>query len=241
MRVFAIILVFALVFVTTPAAARPNVESFGEGADTVSEDYRALLDAASPQLRAKLEKYLSELAIIQEDTDRAIEFYEEAERRLVAVQSDIAQREADLDALNAAYARQARVLSERAVELYKTGHATPLMLLLDSDSITDLVHRFNYIRTINAADNSHMERIAAERERQQSALRQLLIDQHEAEGLEFELKARKIEIEERNRLREELLAKQSPDVARIARAYREVQEQRNAVEAAQAGTDRSQP
>jgi len=230
-----IVLVIAAFISPTPAFATPPVESFAEVEEGIARDYHALLDAATPQLRTQLETYLSQLAVLERDTERAVEAYNAARERLTIVQSDIVQRETDLVALTEAYMRQSRLLSERAVELYKTGDTVFIMMLLDAGSIRDFIRRLDYVTKINAVDNGRMERIAAERLLQQRELQQLYIDQDEAASLEFELQARRYEIEERNRLSEELLAAQSPEAARIIGAYRELLEQQESVRAAQIG------
>jgi cell wall-associated NlpC family hydrolase len=220
MAIFALNLMFPLISI-----AVTQTESLGD-ADSVSLDAQTMLDMASPEQRSALEDYLLAIAEIDLETQIAVEEYNGAQSRLDALNSDIEQKEMDLEALNRAYSIQTRQLGERAVLFYKEGDLAFINLLLDATSLQNFIQRLNYLSLINLNDLSHRERIGQEKAALQQSLAQLLVDRDEAASLAFELKARKIEIEERNKLRTDALVEENPEMAQLVRAYYTIEELR---------------
>jgi len=200
-------------------------ESLGD-ADAVSLDAQRMLDMASPAQRAALEEYLLKIAEIDLETQIAVEEYNNAQSRLEAINSDLEQKEVDLEALNRAYAIQTRQLGDRAVLYYKEGDLAFVNILLDATSIQNFIARLNYLSVLNVNDTTRRTRIGEERMALQQALAQLLLDRDEAASLAFELKARKIEIESRNKQRTDALVEQNPELAQLVRAYYTIEEMR---------------
>ena len=225
-------IVFLFIFDTSQPCALPQTESFD---DQGSVDAQSLLDMASPAQRAALEKYLLQIAEIDLETQIAVEQYNSAHDRLDAINGDIAQQQVDLDTLGKAYAAQTQQLGERAVMFYKGGGDLAFIeILLDARSIQDFISRLEYISFINVRDMTRLRRIGDEKDRLQESLARLLVDRDEAASLDFELKARKLEIEDRNKKRTDALVLQNPELADIVRAYYLVEQQLESVRSANA-------
>ena len=220
----ATILVLSLV-VSSLSLAAPPTESLGD-ADSISFDAQSILDMASPEQRAALEEYLLKIAEIDLETQIAVEEYNNAQSRLDAINSDIEQKEVDLEALSRAYSIQTQQLGERAVLYYKEGDLAFINMLLDATSIQNFIQRFNYLSVLNIKDSARRTRIGEEKAALQQTLSQLLLDRDEAASLAFELKARKIEIESRNKQRTDVLVGQNPELAQLVRAYYTIEEMR---------------
>jgi len=200
------------------AYAIPLTESLND-VDSISSDAQAILDMASPAQRSALEAYLLQIAEIDLETQIAVEEYNSAHNRLIAIHSDIAQKELDLEVLNKAYAIQTKHLGDRAVMFYKGGNLALVEMILDATSIQNFIQRLSYLSIVNINDVSRRERIGQEKTALQESLAQLLLDRDEAASLDFELKARKIEIENRNKQRTDVLVKENPELADLVRAY----------------------
>ncbi|MCL2491521.1 MAG: NlpC/P60 family protein [Coriobacteriia bacterium] len=222
-----IVALFIAAFPSTLAIAAPFTESLNDG-DYISYDAQTMLDMASDDQRAALEAYLLEVAEIDLETQIAVELYNDAQSRLDAINSDIAQKELDLEALNKAYSIQARQLADRAVMHYKGGDLALIEILLDATSVQNLIQRFGYLKILNINDSSQRERIGQEKAALQASLTQLLIDRDEAASLTFELKARKIEIETRNKQRTDALVEENTELADLVAAYYAIEDMREA-------------
>ena len=222
----AVVGLLVVCLLSAPVAhATPLTESLND-TEHKSSEAQAILDMASPAQRSALEAYLLQIAEIDLETQMAVEEYNSAHNRLIAINTDIAQKELDLEALNKAYAIQTRHLGERAVMFYKGGNLAFIEMLLDATSVQNFIQRWGYISVINIKDLSHRERIGQEKTALQESLAKLLIDRDEAASLDFELKARKIEIENRNKQRTDVLVKENPQLAELVRAYYIVEEMR---------------
>jgi len=211
----------------TPALSAPLTESLTD-AESLSLDAQTMLDMASDKQRADLEAYLLQIAEIDLETQIAVEQYNDALSRLTAINSDIDQKELDLELLNKAYSVSTRQMGERAVMHYKGGDLAIFDLLLDATSIQNLIQRLGYLSILNINDSSRRERIGQEKTNLENALAQLLLDRDEAASLSFELKARKIEIESRNKQRTDALVEQNPELAELVRAYYIIEDMRQA-------------
>ena len=221
-------LVFAWFWAVTPSVqAASMTESLNDG-NAMDSDAQTILDMASPDQREALKDYLMQIAEIDLETQIAVEEYNSAHTRLQTIHEDIAQKELDLDVLNRAYAIQSRYLAERAVMYYKGGDLAIIEMLLDATSIENFIARWNYLSMININDLAHRERIAQEQAALQQSLAQLLVDRDEAASLDFELKARKIEIEKRNEQRTEALVEEHAELAALVRAYYIIEDLREA-------------
>jgi len=221
-----VVALFALsVCVPVISEAVPLTESLGD-ADSLSIDAQTMLDMASPTQRAALEEYLLKIAEIDLETQIAVEEYNDAQSRLDAINSDISQKEVDLEALNRAYSIQARQLGERAVLYYKEGDLAFINVLLDATSLQNFIQRLNYLSILNVNDRTRRDLIGQQKDALQKSLAQLIVDRDEAASLAFELRARKIEIETRNKQRTDALVEENPELAQLVRAYYTIEELR---------------
>lgn len=223
-------LLFALLFAcavglpsladATPSSpnTQPEIATPDDGGTPNTDSAQAILDGASPDQRKKLEGFLSKLDKIDRETEISAEDYNAAKERLKNITNSISRKTRDLEALNKAYNAQAKLLNERAVSLYRNGKYATLEILFSSVSFTDFISRLKFVSELSSRDGDLLKKIARERNQIQSAIVQLKKDKVEAESLEFELKARKIEVTQRNKDREENLRRQNPDLIALLEA-----------------------
>ena len=170
-----------------------------------SDEARELLAQATPAQRAELERLYAQLDEIDRETEIAVEEYNAARMRLEQVAYSIEVFEQDIMLLKQAYEAQAQILGARAVEIYKGGREIILQLILEAQSLSDLMDRINYANRLSTADAELMARIRNQRSRLETTMQQLVIDESEAASLEFEMRARMIEVRARNEDRKEEL------------------------------------
>lgn len=205
----------------------------GASGDPQLDAARDMLARATPAERARLERFYEQLDDIDRETEIAVEEYNAARIRMDQLNMSVASAQSDYRLLEQAYALQGDKLAERAVDLYKGGESSLLRVLLEAKSFADFYSRIEYVTRISTLDADLMARIRNQRERLESTLQQLRIDQDEAASLEFELRARKIEVAERNRDRQQELKAQNQALLMLFEAGRteeRAQESRLALE-----------
>jgi cell wall-associated NlpC family hydrolase len=79
-------------------------------------------------------------------------------------------------------------------------------VLLDSKSVTDFVARVKFLNTIGLADASAANSLKAQKDQMQAELNDLKNSQQQAQSLEFEMAARKIEVQLRITERQNMMA-----------------------------------
>lgn len=193
-------------FVPPLAQASPGIQSESAQpttSDTNSsrldtEEARQILESASPEDKAALKNLMKQLDDIDADTEIASENYNEAKARLDRIRKSIEQAKHDFAVINKAYKIQVKRLNERAVMIYRQGDNTLWALLFESKSINEFVANVQYLARISTNDARLLNEIADRRTELETTLAQLKEDEKEAKSLEFELKARKIEVTQRN-------------------------------------------
>lgn len=163
-----------------------------------TEEARQILESASPEDKAALKNLMKQLDDIDAETEIASENYNEARARLDRIRKSIAQAKHDYAVVNKAYKIQVKRLNERAVTIYRQGDDTLWALLFESKSLNELVANVQYLVRISTNDARLLGEIADRRTELETTLAQLKEDEKEAKSLEFELKARKIEVAQRN-------------------------------------------
>lgn len=163
-----------------------------------SEEAKQLLANASPEDKAALKKLMKQLDAIDTETEIASENYNEAKARLDRIRKSIEQAKHDYAVVNKAYKIQVQRLNERAVTMYRQGDNMMWSLIFDSKSFSELFASIQYLARISTNDARLLGEISDQRAELESTLAQLKEDEKEAKSLEFELKARKIEVTQRN-------------------------------------------
>jgi peptidoglycan DL-endopeptidase CwlO len=169
--------------------------------DTSSADFRGNLTAK----QRELETLKSQLADLDLQLDVASEAYNAAVVQLDSIKAQLATTEQDLTNADAAYAQQSSLLSTRADGIYRQGDLNVIDMVLGSHSLADLVKRIQFMNTIGASDASLAEQLKNQAAQIETAKADLVRARQQAEAAEFDLKARRIEIELRIQERQQML------------------------------------
>lgn len=180
-------------------------------ADAETEAFRKKLAAKQKEvdeLKAQLDALDTELEI-------AYEHYNAARDRLSEMKQRVATVQGNLDKTQQAYDLQSDILGERASAMYRDGSLASIEILLDSKSVSDFMSRVKFLNTIGVRDAD----IAASLEEQKNLLEKQVENikntEAVAESIEFELKARHIEILLRIQEREDLITEAQADVVAL--------------------------
>jgi len=183
--------------ITTDIA--PDVQRPLDGpSQAESDEARDLLERATPAQRADLQRLFVQLDALDRETEIAVEEHNAARMRLDYVRGTIEVSRQDLLLLEQAYVLQAERLGERAVEIYTGGQDQLLALLFGAQSLADLLARLQIIQQMTNTDADLIARIRNQRSRLETIVQHMEQDADEAASLEFEMRARMIEITSRN-------------------------------------------
>ncbi|MCL2403284.1 MAG: NlpC/P60 family protein [Coriobacteriia bacterium] len=184
------------------------VELDASAADT--EEARDLLARATSEQRAELEEFYEQLDELDRETEIAVEEYNAARMRLDHIVNSIEVSEQDIAILEQAYLAQAGRLGERASEIYRSSRADALLVMIfEAESFQDLLSRIEVINQLISVDSDLMARVRDQRSRLEVVTQQLAMDESEAASLEFEMRARMIEVTSRNEDRKQELRDQN--------------------------------
>jgi peptidoglycan hydrolase CwlO-like protein len=160
----------------------------------------------------RLDEFIAQLDALDRELEVATEEYNAAAERLAQVKANIETAKGDLEKAQTAYEIQSGILGDRATSIYKDGSFAAVEILLGADSVSDLIARLKFLNTIGMRDAD----IAASLKGQEGLLDQHVSDlessETAAEALEFELKARQIEILLRIQERQEMLSATQQDM-----------------------------
>ena len=222
--------------ITTDLAPEIHIEVTLETSAADEEQARERLERATPQQREQLLDFYAQLDALDRETEIAVEEYNAARMRLEAVSGNIEVSAQDIAILEQAYEAQAAQLGMRASELYRSGPDVFLRLLFEASSLSDLMDRINLATQMINADSDLMSRIRGQRSRLETSIQQLEVDQYAAASLEFEMRARMIEVTARNEDRKRELQEQNETLILLWEAeelQRRAEEQRFAIQIAE--------
>jgi cell wall-associated NlpC family hydrolase len=214
----AIVFTVALLF-GIPAHAAPvgSDTSTATGYRSSAETGSALnvgLDKATAEFRQKLaakqkelDDFMAQLSKLDAELEIATEEYNASVDRLAEMRRTVETANSDLTKAQDAYRVQTQVLGDRATQLYKDGELNILQVLLDSKSLNDLVMRMKFLNTMGIRDADIALSLAAQRDDLNKRVEDLKTAEAAAQALEFELKARQIEIMLRIDDRQQLLGR----------------------------------
>lgn len=201
------VLVPSAPFVASQAQAAPGdiqSETAGSAGSTANsaqlntEQSQALLANASEADKIALKNLMEQLDAIDTETEIAAENYNEASARLARVRKDISKAKHDYQVVNKAYKIQSKRLNDRVVAIYREGDDTLWALLFEADSFNQFIANVEYLAQISSNDAELLKQISDQRTDLNTTIAQLQADEKEAQSLEFELKARSIEVAQRN-------------------------------------------
>lgn len=156
------------------AGATIAVAAAGPSAAQTIDGLEAKIAAAREEaeaLGAEIEAATAELAAVQQRAIAAARQEAELTRRLVRgearerrLEAAIATAETELAAARARLRRALAALSDRLVAIYKSGVPDATTILLEADGFDDLATRAEYLRRIEEADASLVDRVRELRE-----------------------------------------------------------------------------
>jgi cell wall-associated NlpC family hydrolase len=170
--------------------------------DEVTEEFRE--DLAEKQ--AELDAFKAQLDELDRELALAAEAYNAAVERLNDTRQKVSETEADLIDANQAYEFQQSLLDDRANSMYREGTFAGIELLLEAKSVSDFVARVKFLNTIGLADAEVAEALRSQKQLVESKATDLEETEKQAEALEFELRARQIEVMLRIQERQQMLA-----------------------------------
>lgn len=192
---------------SAPTTGSPNVTAPAEpitppaASDEASSAIDVPLDPETLRFRKQLAEKQSELDIFMEQLDEldrelalAAEAYNAAIDRLTMTKDRVAVAETDLVNAEIAYEAQLDLLDSHTEETYRNGTYHAIEILLDSSSLSDFIARVKFLNTIGMADADLAKRLFGQQQYMESVAADLEGAEMEAAALEFELKARQIEI-----------------------------------------------
>jgi len=196
--------------ITTDLAPEIEIEVDLTTSEADSAQAQALLARATPEQRAELEAFYAQLDEIDRETEIAAEEYNAARMRLEYIEGSIQVSEQDIAILEQAFSVQAERLSERAVEIYRSGRVEMLLyLIFEANTFQEFFEAVDLVNRRIEADSDLMSRIRQQRSLLETSVQQLSIDESDAASLEFEMRARMIEITARNEDRKQELRDQN--------------------------------
>jgi len=165
--------------------------------------------------QARLDEFMAQLDELDRELALAAEAYNAAVDRLDATKSKVAENKGDLADAKQAYAFQVDLLNSRANSIYRQGSLASFEVLLDSKSLSDFVARVKFLNTIGLADAEVAKALKGQKEMVEQAAEDLTNAAKQAEALEFELKARQIEVMLRIQERQTMLAAAQGDLLEL--------------------------
>jgi len=208
------VVAFAAPATSTPEPSRRPADSNSEvnvGVDPETEAFRKEL----AEKQSRLDAFIAQLDALDRELELATEEYNAAVDRLAAMKEQVTVAEGDLTRTRDAYEMQARILDQRAASLYKDGSFAAVEVLLDSKSVSDFVARVKFLNTIGIRDADIAASLKGQKDLVESQVTQLKDAKATAESLEFELKARQIEIMLRIQERQQMMAGAQADLLKL--------------------------
>lgn len=165
---------------------------------------------------AKKQARLTELETQLDSLDRELEIASEnfnaAEDRLGQLKKKLAQTQSDLGNAQNAYNIQVAALKARVIAIYRGDELDALGVLLDSKSASDFLNRVSFLGMIGEKDVTLADQLANQRDSIQQSYLDMNDAKLEAEQLDFNMRARRIEIQLRIQEREQMLASAQSDL-----------------------------
>ena len=158
--------------------------------NTQKSEYYDKIRESNQKLEYIEEELSAALVEIQKLDDQIQEYTQEIERcdkSIDILQKSIDSSEKKIKLLEIDYEKRSKALSNRLVEVYKSGDITFLDVLLSSKSLTEFVSSYYYIKELTEYDNESLEYVEQEKETITA-----IKEKYEKEKLEIvEIKAKK--------------------------------------------------
>jgi peptidoglycan hydrolase CwlO-like protein len=182
-------------------AAAPSRDTSSAIETEVDEEFRRQL----AEKQARIEAFKAQLDELDRELAIAVESYNQALVELEETRARLEMTGVDLENAREAYQVQSELLAERVREMYFSGDLTVLELLLDSKNFSDFFGRIKFLGIVGEHDTDLATQLANQREQIEKDVVDLESAELQAEALEFDLKARQIEIMLRIEERQQML------------------------------------
>ncbi len=167
---------------------------------------------ALAEKQKRVDDFNAQLDALDRELEIASEAYNSAAARLAEMRNKVQVAQTDLENARQAYDLQSSILSQRAASNYKSGNMEMFEVLLDSKSMSDFVARVKFLNTIGLADADLAASLKGQQELLEKQVADLQTAKMQAESLEFEMKARRIEVTLRIEDREKMMAAAQKDL-----------------------------
>jgi cell wall-associated NlpC family hydrolase len=200
----------AAVLLAAPAYAIPATSSTATTVSTDAETQKFREELAAKQQR--IDDFMVQLEALDREFEVATEQYNASVDRLSEMRARVTAVEGDLSNARTAFDMQSEILDQRADSIYRDGSLATMEILLDSKSVSDLMSRLKFLNTIGIRDAEIAASLNGQKELLEKQALELRNSKAVAESLEFELKARQIEIMLRIEEREAFVAEAKEDL-----------------------------
>lgn len=229
--------VAAALLSTSVAYAAPSVESSGTPVSTgvsaqesqpdtqsanTSSAIDVKLDAKTQKFREqlaekqrRLDEFNAQLDALDRELEIASEAYNTAAYQLEQTKQQVQVAENDLKDAQSAYAFQSSLLGDRASTIYRDGSMAAMSILLDSKSLRDFIDRVRFLNAIGVADADVAASLKGQKEQLEKQVVDLKNKQTLAESLEFELRARQLEVLGRIQERQQMMGTAQSDLLQL--------------------------
>lgn len=176
LRLFALILASLVIMPhiwSTNVAATPATRArLAELEQQRREAYEAVTEqqVLLYEVRGEMEAILNEMRALDMQLAQVMENLENAEHALLETEVRIADAEIELKSATLERDRQYETLRSRLRVMHETGPISWLDVLLRSESISDFLMRFEYLRTISQFDQEMFQRLDETTERIEAAV-----------------------------------------------------------------------
>ena len=188
--------------------SRPAPSAVQTPIDAKTQAFRDDLAAKQAQLTI----FNAQLDALDNELEIASQEYNAATDQLAQMKNRVKVANADLKNAQDAYALQTEILGKRASSMYKDGTLGGMEVLLDSKSVGDFMARVKFLNTIGLADADVANSLKAQKDSLEAQVADLKNTEQQAESLEFEMRARKIEVQLRIADRQQMMASTQSDL-----------------------------
>ena len=178
------------------------------GVDKATEEFRKKLAAQ----QARVDAFTAQLEELDRELSLASEAYNAASEKLASVNKQVHTAELDLGTANTEYGRVSDILDNQVGTMYRSGSYSPVEILLDAKSLSDFLSRLKFLNTVGTDSTEVLEEYSKVKAELEDQVFKLKNAKRIAESLEFELKARKIEVQLRIAERQQLFSSAQSDL-----------------------------
>ena len=202
---------------TTPKASAPAIAprtppSSGSAINVGVDKKTAAFRKALADKQKRLDEFTAQLDALDSELEIASQQYNAAADRLSQMKNQVQVAQGDLSNARTSYDLQTEILGKRATSMYKDGSFGAFEVLLDSKSVSDFVARVKFLNTIGLADADIASSLQGQKDLMESQIVGLKNTETLAQSLEFELKARQIEVMLRIQERQQMLTATQSDL-----------------------------